>query len=36
MQVVAFHMAFWTKFNVHIGLIMVEKEAQGQKLQQVP
>eukprot|EP00045_Choanoeca_perplexa_P006396 m.54383 g.54383 ORF g.54383 m.54383 type:complete len:515 (+) comp13620_c0_seq1:112-1656(+) len=34
-RVVAFHMAFWTRLNVHIGLVMVDKEAQGQKLQQV-
>jgi hypothetical protein len=34
-RMVAFHMAFWTRRNVHIGLVMVDKEAQGQRLQQV-
>ncbi|EDQ85710.1 uncharacterized protein MONBRDRAFT_11599 [Monosiga brevicollis MX1] len=34
-RVVAFHMAFWTKHNVHIGLVMVDKDAQGKGLQQV-
>eukprot|EP00049_Salpingoeca_infusionum_P017536 m.353339 g.353339 ORF g.353339 m.353339 type:complete len:568 (+) comp16742_c0_seq1:300-2003(+) len=32
-RVVAFHMAFWTALNVHLGLVMVDRAAQGRGLQ---
>eukprot|EP00043_Microstomoeca_roanoka_P018030 m.190269 g.190269 ORF g.190269 m.190269 type:complete len:519 (-) comp16753_c9_seq1:249-1805(-) len=34
-KVVGFHMAFWSRLNVHLGLVMVIKDAQGQGVQQL-
>lgn len=34
-KTVACHVAFWTPLNVHIGLVLVDKVAQGRGLQQV-
>ncbi len=34
-KVVGIHVCFWTELNVHIGLVLVDKCAQGRGLQQV-
>ena len=34
-KVVGFHMAFWSRLNVHLGLVMISKAAQGKGLQKM-